>query len=145
MNPQGERDSYACILTWRSITAQSFVTAPLYLWRDRRMKNRRRNSKSKIKDSKRRKGGGTPHLHQVPGRQSPAIVVQWNNALFLLGSSFCGESQGINKIVSRCWEARACGSKVIDVGWHTHPDFPTSHNGSQSIRGGRLQCGAVKP
>lgn len=89
-------------------------------------------------------GGRMPHLHTFL-RDIARHCGRWNKALSSVLFPFVVQVRGINKNVSRCWEARACGRKVIDVGWLTHPDFPTSHNGSQSIRRAWLQCRIVNP
>lgn len=67
-------------------------------------------------------GGRMPHLHTFL-RDIARHCGRWNKALSSVLFPFVVQVRGINKNVSRCWEARACGRKVIDVGWLTHPDF----------------------
>lgn len=104
----------------------------------------RRYEKEKRERAKgRRWGGRMPHLHTFL-RDIARHCGRWNKALSSVLFPFVAQVRGINKNVSRCWAARDCGRKVIDVGWRTHPDFPTSHNGSQSIRRAWFQCSTVK-
>ncbi len=104
------------------------------------------DSTRRRKGSGRKEGGWGTYatFANVPERHRQALWPM-KQSFVLCAVPFCGASQGINKNVSRCWAARDCGRKVIDVGWRTHPDFPTTHNGSQSIRRARFQCSIVKP
>ncbi len=125
--------------------------SPLYIQRDGSQKRESKTGKEgdstrRRKGSRRKEGGwGTcaPFAH-VPERHHQALWPK-KQSFVLCAVPFCGASQGINKNVSRCWAARDCGRKIIDVGWCTHHPIFRLVTMEQSIKRAQFQCSIVKP